>query len=262
MTYGGDFMTVGEGRDETPTYPKVFGVSITPTVGAILLTLLGAVVAYLLWANLVQGTLQRNRELKADIAAKEQQLLNQEETQKQIAAARTRLQEAQQLQADVRSLFASEDSLNTLLLDINERVQSVNAGITDPARRATLARFDLNAEESGLITDGSLGGQVNNQLERRVYDVEIRGTFPQTQSIIRNIERLQPLLVVSDLNSSLDATSQRIVLDDRGRLTPTGQPDTRITTTFKLAALVPVDTPAPTAASAETPAETTTPPAQ
>lgn len=249
MTIGGDFIPVGDGRDEAPAYPKVFGISITPTVGAILLTLLGVVGAYLLWTNLVQGTLERNQELKADIASKEQQLANQADTQKQIAEAKTRLQSAQQLQADVRSLFASEDSLNTLLLDINERVQSVNAGITDPAKRATLSRFDLNEEESGVIADGSLGSEVNNKLQRRVYDVEIQGTFPQTQSIIRNIERLQPLLVVSDFNSDLDQTTQRIVLDNRGRLAPAGQPDTQITTAFKLAALVPVD-----ATEADTPA--------
>jgi hypothetical protein len=75
MTIGGDFMPL-EGQEESAEYPKLFGVSITPTVGAIGLTLLGAVAAYLLWSNLVQGTLQRNQELKADIAAKEEQLKN------------------------------------------------------------------------------------------------------------------------------------------------------------------------------------------
>lgn len=249
MTIGGDFMPLDD-REEAPIYPKVFGISITPVVGAILLTLVGAIGAYLLWTNLVQGTLQRNQELKADIAAKEQQLANQADTQKQIAEAKTRLQSTQQLQADVRSLFASEDSLNTLLLDINERVQSVNAGITDPAKRATLSRFDLNEEESGPITDGSLGGEVNNKLERRIYDVEIKGTFPQTQSIIRNIERLQPLLVVSDFKSDLDQSTQKIVLDDKGRLTPAGQPDTQVKTSFKLAALVPVESASPTTTTA------------
>jgi type IV pilus assembly protein PilO len=255
MTVGGDFMPV-EGREtDAPAYPKVFGVTITPTVAAILLTLLGAIGAYLLWTNLVQGTLTRNQELKADIQAKEAQLQNQADTQKQIADAKVRLQEAQQLQADVRSLFASEDSLNTLLLDINERVQSVNAGITDPAKRAKLAQFDLNAEESGPITDSSLGAEVNSKLERRVYDVAIEGTFPQTQSIIRNIERLQPLLVVTDLNSELDQATQKVVLDNRGRLVPAEQPDTRITTTFKLQALTPIDATATPAAPAPAPVQ-------
>jgi type IV pilus assembly protein PilO len=252
MTVGGDFIPV-EGREaEAPAYPKVFGLTITPTIGAILLTLLGALGAYLLWANIVQNTVERNRELKADIASKEQQLINQDEAQRQIADAKTELQQAQQLQADVRSLFATEDSLNTLLLDINERVQSVNAGITDPAKRATLSKFDLNAEESGPLTDSSLGSEVNNKLERRVYDVEIKGSFPQTQSIIRNIERLQPLLVVTDFQSDLDQSTQKIVLDNRGRLAPAGQPDTQITTSFKLSALVPVE-------ATETPEATATP---
>ncbi|MBF2001060.1 MAG: pilus assembly protein PilO [Synechococcales cyanobacterium M58_A2018_015] len=246
MTIGGDFVPAGNSRELAgPTYPKVFGITITPTVGAILLALLGVAGAYVLWTNLVQGTLQRNRELKQDIAAKEAQLRDPEAMQQQIAEAKTRLQEAQQLQADVRSLFASESSMDTLLLDINERVQAVNAGITDPARRATLSKFELNQEASGPVTDGSLGAEVNNKLERRVYDVEIQGTFPQTQSIIRNIERLQPLLVVSEFDSTLDRASQKIVLDGEGRLDPGRQPDPRVITAFQLAALVPVDSPAP-----------------
>lgn len=254
MTVGGDFVPIGEGREsDVPAYPKVFGISITPTVGAILLILLGVIGAYFLWANLVQGSVQKNQELKADIADKEQQIANQEDTQKRIAEAKTRLQTAQQLQADVRSLFASEDSLNTLLLDINERVQSVNAGITDPTKRASLSRFDLNEEESGVISDSSLGTEVNGKLERRVYDVAVKGSFPQTQSIIRNIERLQPLLVVSNFKSDLDRTTQKIVLDDRGRLAPASQPDTQITTTFQLGALVPVDSGKSTAASSPSP---------
>jgi type IV pilus assembly protein PilO len=255
MTLGGDYMPMDGREAEAPAYPKVFGLTITPLVGALLLTLLGAIGAWLLWTNLVSGTLDRNRELKADIAAKENQLVNQADTQKQIAEAKTKLQSAQQLQADVRSLFASEDSLNTLLLDVNERVQSVNAGITDPAKRATLSRFDLNTEESGVINDSSLGTEVNNKLERRVYDVEIKGTYPQTESIIRNIERLQPLLVVSGFNSKLEQSTQKIVLDNQGRLAPAQQPDTRITTAFKLQALVPVDetNPAPTASPAPAP---------
>lgn len=239
MTMGGDFMPVE--AQEGPGYPKVFGLTITPLVGALGLVAVGALLAYLLWSNLVQGTLDRNRELKTDIAAKEEQLRNQADTQKQIADAKVRLQSAKQLQGDVRTLFATEDNLNTLLLDVNERVQSVNAGVTDPAKRASLAQFDLNTEASGLVNDSSLGTEVNGKLERRVYDVQIRGTYPQTQSIIRNIERLQPLLVVTDLVADLDRETQKILLDDKGRVTPTGQPDTQILTSFKLSALLPVD---------------------
>jgi type IV pilus assembly protein PilO len=87
-----------------------------------------------------------------------------------------------------------------------------------------------------------------------VYDVEIEGTFPQVVSIVRSIERLQPLLVVSDLTSQLDTASQRLVLNTEGQVAA-GQPEPRITAAFQLEALVPVEQtaqPAQTEPAAET----------
>ncbi|NJR40340.1 MAG: pilus assembly protein PilO [Leptolyngbyaceae cyanobacterium CSU_1_4] len=238
MSYGGDFVPSGETAD-TPDFPKLFGLSLTPTVNGVLVALVGLVGAYLLFSSLVQPALQRNQELSQDIATKEAQRQNLELFKKQIEDARLRLKDAEQLRADVLSLFASEKSVDTLLLDVNERVQSVNAGITDPDQRATLSKFDLDAEASGPVVDGSLGSEVNNRLERRVYQVEIKGSYPQTQSIIRNIERLQPLLVISNFKTDLDSSTQEVLFSDQGRLL--GQPVTRITTGFQLAALVPIE---------------------
>lgn len=239
MTAGGDFIPSDSNEVEGQSYPKLFGLNLTPTVIGIILALLGLGAALWLWLNVVQPTMQRNQELKQDIANKEQDIANQEETQQQIEQARARLTETQQLQSEVLSLFATDRSVDTLLLDVNERVQSANAGIQNADRRATLAKFDLNAEASGLVTDGSYGDAVNNKLERRVYDVSIEGSFPQVVSIIRSIERLQPLLVVSNLNAQLDPATQKLVLDNQGRVA--NQPETRITTTFQLAALVPTE---------------------
>jgi type IV pilus assembly protein PilO len=253
MTASGDFIPTGDGNIDGPAYPKVFGITLTPTVIGILLGLLGALGAYLLWSNLVQPALERNQQLKQEIADKEQQLVSQQETQKQIEDSRRRLQEAKQLQADVLGLFATEESVDTLLLDINERVNSVNAGIQDPAKRATLSRFDLNNELSGVVADGSLGSAVDNRLRRQVYNVELKGSFPQIASIIRNIERLQPLLILSNFESELDTSTQKLVLDTQGRLIPANQPDTRVTTSFRMDALVPVQNQAGTAAPSPSP---------
>lgn len=240
MTASGDFIPTHDPNEaEEPTYPKLFGLSLTPIVLGAVAALVGLGVALWLWLNVVQPAAQRNQELKQDIATKEQEIANQAETQQQIEQAQARLTEAQQLQGEVLSLFATDRSVDTLLLDVNERVQSANAGIRDPDRRAELAKFDLNATASGVVTDGAYGEAVNNRLERRVYDVSVRGTFPQVVSIIRSIERLQPLLVVSNLNSQLDPTTQKLVFNDQGRVT--SQPETRITTTFQLAALVPTE---------------------
>lgn len=240
MTASGDFIPTNDPNEvEEPAYPKLFGLSLTPVVIGTIAALAGLGVAIWLWLNVVQPAAQRNQELRQDIAAKEQEIANQEETQRQIEQARARLTEAQQLQSEVLSLFATDRSVDTLLLDVNERVQSANAGIRDANRRAVLAKFDLNAGASGVVTDGSYGDAVNNRLERRVYDVSIEGTFPQVVSIIRSIERLQPLLVVSNLTSQLDPTTQKLVLDNQGRIA--AQPETRITTNFQLSALVPTE---------------------
>jgi type IV pilus assembly protein PilO len=250
MTVGGDFAPSGDRReyDTGGNYPTVFGIRLTPPVSGILIALLGLGASAYLLINLVQPTWQRNQELRQDVAAKESQLVNREDSQRRIQEARAELAEARQLRADVVALFANQESIDTLLLDLNERIQAVNAGIQDEDRRANLTRFELNEELSGVITDSSLGTEVNNRIERRVYDVELEGDFPQTQSIMRNIERLQPLLVVKNLNSELDFAAQSILIDAQGRLLPNGQPVTRITTSFQLQALVPVEnTPAPAA---------------
>jgi type IV pilus assembly protein PilO len=269
MTVGGEYIPARErGFDEGPKYPTVFGIPLTPTVSGVAIALVGLAGAVYLVINLVQPAWQENQALKQSVEEKRSQLVNREETQRQIQEARTRLRAAQQLQADVLSLFASEESMDTLLLDLNERVQSVNAGITDPSRRAVLSRFQAVIGESSqsaatpdalisarpdVVSDSSLGPELNGKLERRVYNVELEGNFNQTQSIIRSIERLQPLLIVRNLRSELDEATQLIRVDEQGRVVPNGQPQTRITTSFQLIALLPVEPPAPAATPATAP---------
>ncbi|MBD2462744.1 pilus assembly protein PilO [Oscillatoria sp. FACHB-1407] len=247
----GDYIPDGS-YDAEPNYPTVFGLKLTPATNGVLLAIFGLLAAGYVAYTFVKPVFDTSQQLSADIAAKEQQLLATEETQQRIQEARNQLQEAKQLQADVLTLFANQESMDTLLLDLNERVQSANAGIGDPDRRATLSRFARNDTASGVVSDGSFGAAVNGRLERQVYDVQMQGSFAQTQSIIRSIERLQPLLVVRNFKSELDTSTQAIVLDNQGRLTPAGQPVTRITTSYQLGALLPVSTPAAPAAPAAT----------
>lgn len=260
MTASGDFIPPDEGNLDGSGVPVVFGIRLTPTVLAVLAALVGLAGAGYIFLNLVQPTLERSQQLQQEVAEKERQLVDQTEIQRQINEAKANLAKAKQLNADVRTLFASEAGLDTLLLDINARVQSVNAGIQDPKRRATLSKFDLDPVASVPVSDGSLGSEMNNRITQRVYAVEMKGNFAQTESIIRNIERLQPLLVIQDLKSELDTATQALRLTPQGRVAPTGQPETRITTSFKLIALIPNDA-APPAAPAD-PSSAPAPPAQ
>lgn len=243
MTIGGDFIPTGDDNiDEAPSYPTLFGIQLTPTVSGALIALLGLAGAGWLLLNVVQPTWQRTMELNRAVAEKKSQLVNQEETQRQIEAERQKLEEAKTLQADVLTLFADEQNLDTLLFDINQRVQSGNA---------ELVKFEATTTDPEVITDSSFGPDVNNVLQRQVYDVSMKGTFAQTQSIMRGIERLKPLLVVQDLRSELDPETRAIQLDGQGRLLAT-QPTPVLNTGFKLVALMPAPD-QPTAPAAPAP---------
>lgn len=246
MTVSGDFIPEeDQGFEEESQFPTVFGLQLSPIViGVIAAVLLigGAIFAFL---NLVSPKLAEQASLNQQIAEREQQIRNPQERERLLAEAQARLESAEQLQADVLALFANEESLETLLLDLNARVQSVNAGIEQEDRRAVLSRFTVNEGASGIIDDGSFGEAVNGRLERRVYDVTLEGSFAQIQSILRNLERLQPLLIVQNFNTQIAEANETLLVDTQGNLAPAENAPARLTTSFRLDALLPADQPPP-----------------
>jgi type IV pilus assembly protein PilO len=73
------------------------------------------------------------------------------------------------------------------------------------------------------------------------------GNFAQTQAIFRTIERLQPLLIIKDLtvkrkNDSGDSTKSLYTTNPSGgiQFLTNCQPETLITTSFKMDALMPL----------------------
>lgn len=246
MTVSGDFIPEeDQGFEEESQYPTIFGLQLSPIViGAIAAVLLlgGAVFAFF---NLVTPQLDEQSSLNQQIAEREQQIRDPQERERLLAEAQARLESAEQLQADVLALFANEENLETLLLDLNARVQSVNAGIEQEDRRAVLSRFTVNEGASGVIDDGSLGTAVDGRLERRVYDVTLEGSFAQIQSILRNLERLQPLLIVQNFNTQIAEANDTLQLDEQGNLAPAENAPSRLTTSFRLDALLPFEAPPP-----------------
>ena len=227
--------------EEEPDFPTIFGIQMTPTVVGVLLALVGIGAAVFAYLNLLQPVLQRNSELKAEVAQLEGQIQDPAEAQRLIDAAEVRVAQAEQLEADVLALFADESSLETLLLDINERVESANAGVADASRRAVLSKFDVDADSSGLVEDGSLGPAVDGRLNRLVYDLEMEGSYAQTQSILRSIERLQPLLVVQDFKAELQPVERLLSLDNQGNVVQIESSQPRLKTSFQIDALSPAE---------------------
>lgn len=274
----GDFIPQDSDFDQGPSYPTVFGVTITPVVSGVLLATAGVIGAAALWAYLVSPAWESYQTLKADVEAKREQVGQIAAVKKQITDAKTKLTQVNQQRDQVYALFANEKTLNTLLLDINQLVEKNNSGRV-PATRSKLAncpaaiqdqyanvstynkfedsfgalvgeaklrKFTPDPKGAEVITDSSLGSAINGKLKRQVINVEFQGNFNQTQSIFRTIERLQSLLLVKNLSVQIGDKNKsagglyEVLPGGNVRFLTNCQPDTLITTGFQMEALLPL----------------------
>lgn len=234
MTASDDFIPGGDPNyDAGPNYPVVFGITLTPMISGVLLALAGLGIATYLLLNFVQPEWDKYQQLDQQVRDKENQVAQQEATIKQADKVKADLAAAKKQRQEVLALFANENTLDTLLLDINRQIDARNAGfaqarqtklaacpawvrenlkevekqVGDLVAKSRLKRFEPDVKASGVITDGTFGSQVNNKLKRQVVNVELEGNFNQTQAIMRSIERLQPLLVMRNAEVTLGETA-------------------------------------------------------
>ncbi|ESA34364.1 type iv pilus assembly protein [Leptolyngbya sp. Heron Island J] len=251
MTLSGDFIPAEDDLYDEPTNPVVFGLELTPRVLGILAALAGIGLAIFLFQRFVQPVRQSNQELRESIAEKEQQLATQEQRLEEIADLEEARDAALVQRRNVYSLFADESSMDTLLLDINQRIKNSNASIA-ASRNQIIARGippilveaqlrSFVPSEETVIEDGSLGTEVDGKLKRQTYSVEFSGDFAQTQSILSNIERLEPLLLLREFSLSAADTVNETVLNAQGQVVP--QPKERINSSFQVDALIPTGDP-------------------
>jgi len=267
MTASGDFIPNEPNFDAAPAYPVIFGIPITPAVGGVLMALVGLCGGAYLLLNLTQPEWDKYQQLDAKVKDKRQQVEQQQAIAQQVDKAKQNLEVAKQQRDSVLALFANESTLNTLLLDINRQIESRNANLPaarqaklaacpawvranlqdietktgDLVSRARLRKFTPDPKLSGVINDGSYGALVNNKLKRQAGSVTLEGNFIQTQQILSSLERLQPLLVVKNLEATVGTTSQLFeIAGNAVQFLPNCQPDPKITTTFQLEALLPL----------------------
>ncbi len=274
MTASGDFITNEPNDDVGAAYPVVFGVPMTPTLTGILLALLGVGGAAYILLNLVQPAWQQYQDLDNKVRDKEAQVQQQQAIAAQREKATQELAAAKKNRADVLTMFANERVVDTLLLDINRQIDARNSGLAkarqdklaacpawvrrnltevedavgDLVVRSQLKKFTPDPKTSGVIADNSYGSLVNNKLKRQAISVEFEGNFNQTQWILRNIERLQPLLVLKNMEFVIgdgtpgQATTNRLfeITGNSVRFLTNCQPESKITTRFQLEALLPL----------------------
>ena len=228
MTFSEEFVTEPDDFGESQ-YPTAFGVTLTPSVGGIICGVIGVLGAIYLAVTMVFPAQEAYGQLKADREAKEAQLaqLQSGEAERTLANLEAQLQRSQALEPQVLSLFSSEETLNTLLLDLNRVINASNAQITSYTPEA----------EATIVDDGSLGELVNGKLKRRSFNMEVNGTFVQTLGLMRDIERLQPLLVVKNLSSQIAEPPSYAL--SQNKLVIQSPPE--LQTIFTIDALLPAD---------------------
>ncbi|MCX7596450.1 MAG: type II secretion system protein M [Fischerella sp.] len=238
MTLSEDLNFVEVGKLEEggfSTYPVAFGITFTPKIIGILVGVLGFSGALYMLLNLVVPAWDTFQQQQAKQSELQGQIDQKKATIKQMDKVKQELADVKQQQTQVLGLFANEKTLDTLLLDLNRLVEAGNSKIPANAVRAKLRKFVPVSDKAEPITDGSLGPQLDGKLKRKSVNIEIIGTYEQTQSILRNIERLQPLLIVRDYQSTLAPEPAPEPGKTLVRIGPAP-----ISTSFQLQALMPL----------------------
>ena len=177
-----------------PAYPSAFGITFTPTVSGIALAVVGVAAAGWLALTFIGPKFSEMQELRDSIAQKQANIQSKQQTVQNLQAIVARVNQAQTRNRDVRSLFSTQQALETLLLDLNRIIV---------ASGAQLQRFVPDYATSGILTDSSLGPELNSKLKRQVTDVAFEGSFTQTLAIMQAIDRLQTVLVLRDFKMTL-----------------------------------------------------------
>ena len=245
-----EFITSDKQEEEAGTQ-EIFGLKLTPQVQAIGIAVLGLLLAGGLGYQFVLPEFQKGGEFKQKLSdSKQTQLQLQAQIQKK-AEAEAKQEEAKQRRANVTAMFASDASADTLLLDMTQLVNRINAGVQGDDLKAKITKFEPylppaataapTAVDPDILTDTSFGPSLAGKLRRKKFKVEFEGNFAQTRNFMRNLELMQPLLVVRNLTSQLPPSPPSIEVDlVKGKIVPVAQAQTLIKTSFDLHALLPL----------------------
>ncbi len=203
-------------RSETAAsaYPSVFGLALTPALGSALIATLGtAGFLYLLLRKVIPvGKKRRN--------AMEYQL----QVIPELSGEAEIFTQAEHRLAQLPLSMPNKKSFDMLMLDL---YQMIKVG-------TKLTRFVLSEQPAEVIANASLESLLDNELELRVVNIGFEATGEQTESILKYIDSLQPLLIVKDHQSTL---APKPLADAKGMAV---RGPASINTSFQLQAIMPV----------------------
>ncbi len=233
-------------------YPEAFGITFTPQVSGIALGLVGVVVAGFLWLNFVQEARERQNSLETQRDQLEAQIEQQPALEGRVQEIEREIQFTRSQQNEVLNLLSREESLDTLLFDLDQTVEQINRETVvseintdqtlDEEDRGEfqLTSFQPQMATPQVVNDGSFGQPVNGRIRRKTYNLEMVGTFTQIQSLISELERLQPLLLINNFSTNVTGEQEGIVVLEGDRLVFEVSQEPELTSSFQLEAILPL----------------------
>jgi len=196
MTFTEEYLGDEDDLQGSSEYPSAFGITFTPRVSGIAIGVLGLLGSLYLALNWLLPMYDQYQKLKTDEITKQDQITQRKigDLDRKIEALKIQLQQKESQKQQVLAMFAREQDLNTLLLDISNILKNRNIELLSFSPQGKIAP----------ISDGSLGEMVNNKLKRQTYQAKLRGSFESTQAVVRDLERLQPLVIVRGLRSQAE----------------------------------------------------------
>ena len=231
MTFTEDFVPEeGEELEESSAYPEVFGITFTPVIGGGIAAALGIIGSIYLAFTQLMPAWDQISQVKADVGKTQGEIKQKQATLENTETLEVQLAQSKRKKDQVIALLSSEESLETILIDLNNFIEQ---------RQAELIKYEPELEIV-TVDDGSLGTALDGKMKRQTIIMEVEGTFDQTQSIIRNFERLQSaLLVLRDFQTQV--LQEQILILDQNTVVPSGQP--RLKTKFRIDAILPLEQP-------------------
>lgn len=224
-----EFGTEMEGDfDEGSQHPSAFGITFTPQVTGIAIGVGSFLIAaYLFWSQVLPvlselSTLKDTKKQNEDKVAQLEGL----KVESQLQNKKSEFKRVEQVKQEVLNLFANPNTLDTLLISVNTFVNTTNV---------QLNKFVPG--ENKVIEDESFGELAIGKIQSQNYDLDFEGTFAQIQLFLQDIERLQPLLVVSNFNSQLKE-EQKFRLENK-QIVADNQPILQATVTLKAISVAP-----------------------
>ena len=226
MTFADDFASDELEED----YPSAFGITFTPPIIGIAIAVAGitlSIYGFMKYVKPAQATYQQTITQKDTLQA-QLNSIKSGDLQLKLAQLQSDLNEKKVLKARVLSMFTSEDDLETLLIDLNKFI-ATNQG--------NLTQYQPDSNVS-TVSDASLGSGVQGKLKKKGISMTFEGTFNETKQILQDLERLQPLLMVQSISSTVTEKPTAILTSSNSSIVP--QKQAELKTQIKLDAILPM----------------------